>query len=76
MKVEREKLVNYLPVIDEPIRVAHESSVLKFVPDETQFNGEDKLERYNLRKEVRKRKRVMAACHIEVRLMEDLLEDE
>jgi len=74
MNVERKKQVDYLHLIDEPLRVSHESSALKYVPDEDQFNQDDSLERYNLRQEIRKRKQVMAACHIEIRLMEDLLE--
>jgi len=61
-------------LIDKPIRIAHETSALKYVPDEDQFNDDDSLERYNLRQQIRKRKRVMAGLHVEIRLMEDLLE--
>jgi len=60
--------------LDEMIRIAHETSVLKYVPDEDEFKDKDNLERYNLRQQIRKRKQVMAGLHVEIRLMEDLLE--
>jgi len=75
MNVERKKQVDYLHLIDEPIRISHETSVLKYVPDQDQFNESDSLERYNLRQEIRKRKQVMSAMHLEIRLIQDLLEE-
>ena len=73
MNVEKKKQVNYLHLLDEPIRVAHESSAIEPVPEEHHVNLDDKLERQNLSKQIRKRKRLIAGLHMEIRVLEGLL---
>ncbi len=73
MKAERKKQVDYLQYMNDKLRIAHEQGSLEYVPDKSQVDLSDKQVRYNLKKQVRLRKKLMAGLHTEIRQLEDLL---
>lgn len=76
MKAERKKQVDYLPYMDDKLRIAHEHGSLEYVPEESQVDLTDGLVRQNLREQVRLRKRVMAGLHAEIRELQELLDEQ
>lgn len=78
MDVNKKKQISYLGFMDDKLRIAHTvrpDSPLRPVPDSSVFDGSDKLQRSNVRKQIRLRKKVMAGLHQEIRELEELLDD-
>jgi len=77
MKDEGSKQVDYTGFMGEDkLRIAHEYGSLEYVPDKSQVDLTDNLARHNLRKQIRKRKRIMAGLDYEIKDLEKLLDKE
>jgi hypothetical protein len=79
MDVEMNKQINYLRYMGDKMRIVHtvrNDSPLKPVPEPGHVDLSDGVQRGNLKRQIRVRKKAMAGLHMEIRRLEDLLEDD
>jgi len=76
MKVEELEPVDYLKYFEDPIRITHETDALRHVKEFLDPGPEVNDKKYSceVRKEIKKRKQVMAAMDQEIKELEELIQ--
>jgi len=69
-----EDLIDYTRFLGDELRIAHEHGSLEYVPESEHVNTEDEMQVHNLKKQIRKRKQIMAGLHREIKELEELLD--
>jgi len=73
-----DELIDYSGYLDDKIRISHtvrSDSPLRPVPDSVHVDQGNGLDRHNLRKQIRVRKKVIAGLHKEIKDLEALLDE-
>jgi len=70
-KVERKKQVDYLRFMGDGLRVTHETDLLEYPPENNTRLDKEQLK--HVKDQIRKRKKIMAGLHSEIKSLEELL---
>ena len=73
-----DELIDYSDYLDDKLRISHtvrNDSPLMPVPNSSVVDTTDGLERHNIRKQIRVRKKAIAGLHHEIRYLEGLLDE-
>ena len=73
-----DNLIDYSGYLDDKIRISHtvrSDSPLMPVPDSSVVDKTDGLQRHNIRKQIRVRKKAIAGLHHEIKYLEELLDE-
>lgn len=66
-------LIDYKRYKGDELRIAHEHGSLEYVPEPGHVDLDDKMQRHNLKRQIKMRKQIMAGLHREIKELEEII---